>query len=121
MAPLATTSRACLRKATVSAVPAVRAMSTTAMRPADQAWTSYSSPFKGEQKAGKVPDFGKYYSGSGEGGKKLFSYFMVGSMGAITAAGAKSTVQGGLFYKALGSSNWAWWKTLEAVYVEEGC
>lgn len=96
MAPLTTVSRACLRKAAASSVvPAARAVSTTAVRPADQAWTSYSSPFKGEQKAGKVPDFGKYYNGSGEGGKKLFSYFMVGSMGAITAAGAKSTVQGG--------------------------
>jgi len=96
MAPLTTATRACLRAATKSS--SVRALSTTAVRPAggDSAttWTSYSSPFKGsETKGGQVPDFGKYTSGNNEGKNKLFQYFMVGGMGAITAAGAKSTVQ----------------------------
>lgn len=101
MAPLTTATRACLRAATKSS--SVRALSTTAVRPAggDSAttWTSYSSPFKGsETKGGQVPDFGKYTSGNNEGKNKLFQYFMVGGMGAITAAGAKSTVQGGFIY-----------------------
>lgn len=94
MASLSTASRLCLRSAARPAVPAVRALSTTAMRP-DSAASSYTSPFKGsESKGNKIPDFGKYMSNSGDK-NKLFSYFMVGTMGALTAAGAKSTVQGG--------------------------
>lgn len=93
MASLSTASRLCLRAAAKPAMPAVRALSTTAMRP-DAAASSYSSPFKGETKGSQIPDFGKYMSQKPEGNNKLFSYFMVGAMGALTAAGAKSTVQG---------------------------
>jgi ubiquinol-cytochrome c reductase iron-sulfur subunit len=95
MAPLATASRLCLRSAaTVAARPATRAaaLSTTAVRPADAPASSYTSPFTGGDKGNKIPDFGKYVSGRSEGTNKLFSYFMVGTMGALTAAGAKSTV-----------------------------
>lgn len=97
MAPLATASRLCVRSAAV-AKPAVRALSSTAVRQADApapGAASYTSPFKGESKANKIPDFSKYMSKGSETSNKLFSYFMVGTMGAITAAGAKSTVQGG--------------------------
>ncbi|KAL6872968.1 ubiquinol cytochrome reductase [Trichoderma novae-zelandiae] len=97
MAPLATASRLCLRSATAATKPAVRALSSTAVRQAGDApgAASYSSPFKlkGESKGSQVPDFGKYLSKGNETTNKLFSYFMVGTMGAITAAGAKSTVQ----------------------------
>jgi hypothetical protein len=48
----------------------------------------------GSDKGSSIPDFGKYMSKKGEGNNKLFSYFMVGTMGALSAAGAKSTVQG---------------------------
>ena len=49
----------------------------------------------GSDKGSSIPDFGKYMSSSkGENKNKLFSYFMVGTMGALSAAGAKSTVQG---------------------------
>lgn len=97
MAPLATASRLCVRSAAV-AKPAVRALSSTAVRQSDApapGAASYTSPFKGESKANKIPDFSKYMSKGSETSNKLFSYFMVGTMGAITAAGAKSTVQGG--------------------------
>lgn len=94
MASLSTASRLCMRSAARPSVPAVRALSTTAMRP-DSASSSYTSPFKGSAKANKIPDFSKYMAKGGEGKNKLFSYFMVGTMGALTAAGAKSTVQGG--------------------------
>lgn len=72
----------------------VRALSTSAVRH-DAATSSYESPFKGEPKTTKVPDFSKYMTkGSGSVGvNQLFGYFMVGTMGAITAAGAKSTIQ----------------------------
>ncbi|KAF4998373.1 hypothetical protein FGRMN_3253 [Fusarium graminum] len=94
MATLATASRLCLRTAAKPVVPAVRALSTTAVRP-DSASTGYSSPFKfqGETKGSKIPDFGKYVSAGPESKNKLYSYFMVGALGAVSAAGAKSTVQ----------------------------
>lgn len=93
MAPLATAaSRLALRSAAVK--PAVRALSSTAVVRGDAGAASYSSPFRGtEQKGNKIPDFTKYLSG-GEGANKTFQYFMVGTMGAMAAAGAKSTVSG---------------------------
>ncbi|KAM4060465.1 ubiquinol cytochrome reductase transmembrane domain-containing protein [Hirsutella rhossiliensis] len=97
MATLSTASRLCLLRSAAARKPvapaAVRALSTTAARP-DGGASSYTSPFRGGESSGnKIPDFGKYMSKSGEDSTKLFSYFMVGAMGAITAAGAKSTVQ----------------------------
>lgn len=104
MASLSTAaSRVCLRS-TALARPAVRALSCTASRNDSDA-ASYSSPFQkvsGASKGNRIPDFGKYISDNSEGRNKLFGYFMVGTMGALTAAGAKSTVQG-----ALGSPNCA--------------
>ncbi|KAL2208618.1 ubiquinol-cytochrome c reductase iron-sulfur subunit [Sarocladium strictum] len=92
MATLSTASRLALRSAAGVKAPAVRALSSTAVRGAD-ASPSYTSPFKGtEDKGNKIPSFGKYMRG-GEGSNKVFQYFMVGTMGALTAAGAKSTVQ----------------------------
>ncbi|PFH60374.1 hypothetical protein XA68_11076 [Ophiocordyceps unilateralis] len=72
------------------------ALSSTANRQdAATTTTTYTSPFRAEnmEKANSVPDFGKYLSPKKEGANKLVSYFMVGVMGAMTAAGAKSTVQ----------------------------
>jgi ubiquinol-cytochrome c reductase iron-sulfur subunit len=94
MATLATASRLCLRQASQSAAPAVRAISTTAMRPGSATASAYSSPFKGESKGSQIPNFGAYVSSNkGETKNKLYSYFMVGALGAVSAAGAKSTVQ----------------------------
>ncbi|GAA5988510.1 hypothetical protein JCM10908_003597 [Rhodotorula pacifica] len=42
--------------------------------------------------ASQVPDFGKYTKSTSQDSGRAFSYFMVGSMGLVTAAGAKSTV-----------------------------
>ncbi|KXH49970.1 cytochrome b-c1 complex subunit Rieske [Colletotrichum nymphaeae SA-01] len=93
MAPLAHVSRTCLRQiARTSPSTAARALSTSATRN-DSTATSYSSPFKGAQKGSSIPDFSKYMSKGSAGTNQLFGYFMVGTMGAITAAGAKSTVQ----------------------------
>jgi ubiquinol-cytochrome c reductase iron-sulfur subunit len=101
MAPLQTVSRALARSAAAARVPAtattttttataVRAMSSTpALRDSS---SSYQSPFKGESKT-KVPDFSKYMSKGSGSTNALFSYFMVGTLGAISAAGAKSTIQ----------------------------
>ncbi|MCJ1312214.1 hsp70 nucleotide exchange factor fes1 [Agyrium rufum] len=56
---------------------------------------SYESPFRGtaEKETTRIPSFGKYMSKKGETSNKVFQYFMVGTMGALAAAGAKATVQ----------------------------
>ncbi|KAH7150508.1 Rieske [2Fe-2S] iron-sulfur domain-containing protein [Dactylonectria estremocensis] len=95
MATLSTASRLCLRSAAKPVVPAVRVLSTSAVRPGSATASAYSSPFKGEQKGNQIPNFGGYVSKNGENKNKLYSYFMVGALGAVSAAGAKSTVQGG--------------------------
>ncbi|KAG5946649.1 hypothetical protein E4U53_006539, partial [Claviceps sorghi] len=93
MASLTSASRLCLRSAARPVAPAVRAISSTAVR-SDSAASSYQSPFKmGSDKGSSIPDFSKYMNNKGEGKNKVFSYFMVGTMGALSAAGAKSTVQ----------------------------
>ncbi|EAQ87583.1 hypothetical protein CHGG_04202 [Chaetomium globosum CBS 148.51] len=99
MAPLQTVSRALTRSATAAAcrspatATAVRAMSSTpALRDSSSSSSSYQSPFKGESKT-NVPDFSKYMSKGSGSTNALFSYFMVGTLGAISAAGAKSTIQ----------------------------
>ncbi|KAK3987204.1 putative mitochondrial precursor of cytochrome b-c1 complex subunit Rieske [Cladorrhinum sp. PSN332] len=93
MAPLSTMSRTIARSAAVKqTTTAVRTISSTPAVFAGAGSSSYSSPFRGEQKSTKVPDFSKYLGGK-PGSNALFSYFMVGTLGAITAGGAKSTVQ----------------------------
>ncbi|BGP28139.1 Cytochrome b-c1 complex subunit Rieske, mitochondrial [Rhodotorula toruloides] len=42
--------------------------------------------------ASQVPDFSKYTKATHPDSGRAFSYFMVGTMGLVTAAGAKSTV-----------------------------
>lgn len=53
---------------------------------------SYNSPISSEST--KIPSFKKYRNSGGETPAKVFQYFMVGTMGAVTALGAKNTVQG---------------------------
>jgi ubiquinol-cytochrome c reductase iron-sulfur subunit len=98
MASLTSASRAAARSATARFHPrtttAARTLSTTPAHLEAATSSSYESPFlKGEPKTTKVPDFSKYMSG-GQNKNLVFQYFMVGTMGAITAAGAKSTIQG---------------------------
>lgn len=66
-------------------------MSATAVRPSD---STYESPFRGAQSTTKVPDFSHYAAKNGANKNLMYQYFMVGAMGTITAAGAKSTIQG---------------------------
>ena len=56
----------------------------------------FESPFRDEDAipTTKIPSFAKYMSKKPESSNKVFQYFMVGSMGLLTAAGAKATVQG---------------------------
>lgn len=100
MAPLTTTAAAAARtlvRSTPCCKTAVRAVSSSAALRADShssSDTTWSSPFKGEPQTTRVPDFSKYMARNSASSNKVFSYFMVGTMGAITAAGAKSTITG---------------------------
>ncbi|KAF8854202.1 cytochrome c reductase iron-sulfur subunit [Acephala macrosclerotiorum] len=93
MASLAHTSRTLLRSLPRSSMP-VLALSTSAAK-LDVTGSSFDSPFKGvgNSKTDKIPDFSHYRSSAGSNKNLLFQYFMVGTMGALTAAGAKATVQ----------------------------
>jgi ubiquinol-cytochrome c reductase iron-sulfur subunit len=93
MAPLTSTARACVRAASQASSVPMRALSTSTALCAASSSSSYSSPFNGHSKGTQIPDFSKYKVGSNEESKKLFSYFTVGALGAVSAAGAKSTVQ----------------------------
>ncbi|KAI9874418.1 MAG: hsp70 nucleotide exchange factor fes1 [Pleopsidium flavum] len=60
-----------------------------------QPTSSFDSPFRGGEGGNttKIPSFKNYMAKGGETSNKVFSYFMVGTLGALTAAGAKATVQ----------------------------
>ncbi|KAF7886202.1 hypothetical protein EAF00_010305 [Botryotinia globosa] len=82
------TSRALLRSAPrtfSAATPAIRALSSTPVRPDASASTT--------DRFSNIPDFSKYRSKKSGGSNLVYQYFMVGAMGALTAAGAKATVQ----------------------------
>jgi ubiquinol-cytochrome c reductase iron-sulfur subunit len=98
MAPLPTAavSRTLAQAVRRNTSQSVRALSSTAARSViatGEASDTYQSPFKGYSAASKVPDFSKYMLPNGSS-NQLIGYFMVGTLGAISAAGAKSTVQG---------------------------
>ncbi|TGZ82230.1 ubiquinol-cytochrome c r [Ascodesmis nigricans] len=73
--------------------PSVTAAATQ-VRYNTQSATDARSPFAqaGSHRTTKIPDFSKYRGGS-TSGNKVFQYFMVGTMGALTAAGSKALVQ----------------------------
>lgn len=108
MAPLTTTTHTLLRSCARHSSPALLAPAAAIQRRgrADvihratageyQRTSSFDSPFRGAdpQPTTKIPNFGKYMAKGGETSNKVFSYFMVGTLGLLTAAGAKATVQG---------------------------
>lgn len=106
MAPLSTVSRALARSslrlpaaattatATTTTTTAARAMSSSPALSAAASSSTFESPFKGERKTTKVPDFSKYMAKGSSQSNAVFSYFMVGTLGALTAAGAKNTIHG---------------------------
>lgn len=51
-----------------------------------------STSSKSGRETTQVPDYTPYTKGTTESASRAYSYFMVGSMGLITAAGAKSLV-----------------------------
>ncbi|KAL2006309.1 hypothetical protein VTN00DRAFT_9963 [Thermoascus crustaceus] len=58
--------------------------------------SSFDSPFGRSKESAetlKIPNFSKYASKSSATTNKVFSYFVAGSMGLVSAVGAKATVQ----------------------------
>lgn len=92
MATLATTARALARSGAAAPRTALRCLSSSAVRPSES--SSYESPFKGASSTTNIPDFSHYAAKNSPNKNLLYQYFMVGAMGTITAAGAKSTIQG---------------------------
>ncbi|KAF9922149.1 hypothetical protein FBU30_007777 [Linnemannia zychae] len=83
------------------AAPSIPALKTTSLNN-NRTFINVPSGF-GQQKRYKhtssehpdttvIPDFGKYKSGSGDATNRAFSYFMVGTTGALSFLGAKTTV-----------------------------
>ncbi|KAK7748532.1 Cytochrome b-c1 complex subunit Rieske, mitochondrial [Cytospora paraplurivora] len=91
MATLATTARALSRSGAAVPRTAVRCLSSSAVRPSES--SSYESPFKGASSTTNIPDFSHYAAKNSPNKNLLYQYFMVGAMGTIAAAGAKSTIQ----------------------------
>lgn len=91
MPALTTSTRAIARSWTAHPLPAARA---AALQTRSASASSFDSPFKGNHDSTKVPSFAAYRNKGGETGPKVFQYFMVGTMGALSALGAKATVQG---------------------------
>lgn len=114
MAPLTTAARAIARSAAPRS--AVRCMSATAVRPSD---STYESPFRGSQNTTKVPDFSHYAAKNGANKNLMYQYFMVGALGTITAAGAKSTIQGEPSRAGSGADGVGWWQQEESIGAEE--
>lgn len=107
MAPLTTRAGSLLRACPRQRIPALCSAVTSAQRrnKADivqrtggeyERTPQFDSPFRDEDSipTTKIPSFAKYMSKKPESSNKVFQYFMVGSMGLLTAAGAKATVQG---------------------------
>lgn len=114
MAPLTSRGPSILRACPRQQLPALSASAVAAQRRnktslVEQASNQYDrtpkfeSPFRDEEKvpSTKIPSFAAYMSKKPETSNKVFQYFMVGSMGLLTAAGAKATVQGA--FDAIGS------------------
>lgn len=103
MPALANTTRALARTWTAHQLPVARASCASARSISDAGQTpqqAFDSPFKhSASSTTKIPSFGGYRSKTGEMGPKVFSYFMVGTMGALASLGAKATVQGMLIRK----------------------
>lgn len=89
MPSLIASSNAAIRTCARIPSPLYR-MGSIAVQKRFQSQATFESPYDST----KVPSFAKYRSKGGEDKMKLYQYFMVGTFGALTAFGAKATVQG---------------------------
>ncbi|KAI9729199.1 MAG: hsp70 nucleotide exchange factor fes1 [Cirrosporium novae-zelandiae] len=106
MPPLTSTSSTLLRACARKQLPSVRVSAVTSQQRAKsdvvggprefRPTSSFESPFGASHEAApttNIPSFANYRSKNAETNNRVFQYFMVGSMGLLSAAGAKATVQ----------------------------
>lgn len=93
MPALASTAGKLVQSCARQQLPAVRASCAAVQK--RSVTSSFDNPFQGTtENTTRIPSFDKYKASGSETKNKLFSYFMVGTMGAVSAMGAKNTVQG---------------------------
>jgi len=77
----------------------------------NQTSTTFDSPFHRSggtmRETTDIPKFDHYKSSRDETTNRVFQYFMVGTFGAVTAMGAKATVQGEFNSKAQETRYWS--------------
>jgi hypothetical protein len=88
-----------LPRASAPAIPITASQSRAASTTGETTTaSSFDSPFgrthEDAPSTTKVPDFSHYMSKRDGTSNRVFQYFMVGTMGLLSAAGAKATVQG---------------------------
>ncbi|KAL8737554.1 MAG: hypothetical protein Q9181_001568 [Wetmoreana brouardii] len=107
MAPLTSRATSILRSCPRQRLPALSASAISAQRRGraesaveyaageHEETPRFDSPFRDadSKPTTQIPSFGTYISKRPESANKVFSYFMVGSMGLLSAAAAKATVQ----------------------------
>lgn len=99
MSHLAAASSSMLRACARQQLPAARAaiagvQQRRGVADAAPKSSSFDSPFTRSETT-KIPSFSKYAAKGSATSNKVFSYFVAGSMGLVSAVGAKATVQGG--------------------------
>ena len=98
-----------LPRSSAPAIPIIASQSRAASTTGETTTaSSFDSPFGRTQEEApsttKVPDFSRYMSKRDGTSNRVFQYFMVGTMGLLSAAGAKATVQGKIHLPAQGLS-----------------
>jgi ubiquinol-cytochrome c reductase iron-sulfur subunit len=71
-------------------LPALRASSALGQHRSESTGQAFPSGYDTR----KIPNFDKYKSKSSEMDNRVFQYVMAGTLGAVTAMGAKATVVG---------------------------
>lgn len=103
MSHLAAASSSMLRACARQQLPAARAaiagvQQRRGVADAAPKSSSFDSPFTRSETT-KIPSFSKYAAKGSATSNKVFSYFVAGSMGLVSAVGAKATVQGGFPFR----------------------
>jgi len=87
MPALTSTAGAVVRTCAKQRLPALRAPAVALQQRSNSTYPTW-------KETTKIPDFSHYKSSRSESENRTFSYVMAGSFGALTAMGAKATVQG---------------------------
>ena len=90
MPPLTSSAGQLVRSCARQRLPALRASSVLSQHRSESTGQAFPSGYDTR----KIPNFDKYKSNGSEEGNRVFQYVMAGTLGAVTAMGAKATVVG---------------------------